>query len=111
MVTPDRYAEILEQLLLFHTQIPYNYGDIKTTLVISLNRDQFILMDHGWENNRRVHGCLFHAQIINQKIAIEYDGIEDSITEDLVSAGIPKEDIILAFHPPAMRQYTGYAMA
>jgi hypothetical protein len=111
MVTPDRYPQLLEKLLIAHTQMPYSYGDIKTTLVISPDRDQFILMDHGWENDRRVHGCLFHAQIINGKISIEYDGIEDSITEDLVAAGVPKTDIILAFHHPNLRPHTDYAIA
>lgn len=111
MVTPDRYPELLEKLLIPHTQQPYRYGDITTTVIINPDRDQFILMDHGWENNRRVHGCLFHAQIVGGKISIEYDGIEASITEELVAAGVPKTDIILAFHPPAIRPHTGYAIA
>ena len=67
MATSDRYAELLEKLLIPHTQMTYRYGDIKTTLVISPDRDQFILMDHGWENNRRVHGCLFTPKLLMVK--------------------------------------------
>jgi hypothetical protein len=111
MVTPDRYPDLLEKLLIPHTQMPYRYGDIKTTLVISPDRQQFILIDHGWENNRRVHGCLFHAEISNGKISIEYDGIEDSITANLVTAGVPRTDIILAFRHPSLRPPTGYPTA
>ncbi|MEB3163696.1 MAG: element excision factor XisI family protein [Prochlorothrix sp.] len=33
------------------------------------------------------------------------------MTEELVAAGVPKTDIILAFHPPAIRPHTGYAIA
>jgi len=33
MVTPDRYPELLEKLLIPHTQQPYRYGDITTTLI------------------------------------------------------------------------------
>ena len=110
MVTPDRYPELLGSILIKHTQIPYSYGDIKTSLIINSIQTEFILMDYGWENDRRVHGCLFHAQIIDQKVWIQYDGIEDSITEELVAAGVPKDHIVLAFHPPSVRSYTGYAV-
>lgn len=42
---------------------------------------------------------------------MHYDGIEGSITEELVQAGIPKDHIVLAFHPPYVREHTGYAVA
>jgi XisI protein len=35
---------------------------------------------------------------------IEEDWTEDGIATDLVQAGIPREDIVLAFHEPKMRQ-------
>ncbi|MCG6137968.1 MAG: XisI protein [Nostoc sp. LLA-1] len=31
-------------------------------------------------------------------------------TNDLVCAGVPKQDIVLAFHEPQMRQYTDFAV-
>ncbi|HBE18585.1 MAG TPA: hypothetical protein DEG17_19330 [Cyanobacteria bacterium UBA11149] len=43
----------------------------------------------------------------NDKIWIHYDGIEDGITNELVAAGVPKERIVLAFHPPQVREHTG----
>ena len=41
----------------------------------------------------------------------QYDGIEDGITDELVASGVPKDRIVLAFHPPEVRQHTGYARA
>ncbi|MFE1748097.1 element excision factor XisI family protein, partial [Coleofasciculus sp. H7-2] len=38
-------------------------------------------------------------------------GIEDGITGELVAAGVPKGHIVLAFHPPQVREHTGYAIA
>ena len=70
-----------------------------------------MLVHEGWENNRRVHGCIVHAEIRDAKIWIHYDGIEDGITEELVAAGVPKDCIVLAFHPPQVREHTGYAIA
>ena len=42
---------------------------------------------------------------------LKYDGIEDSITEELVASGVPKDRIVLAFHPREIREHTGYAVA
>ena len=58
-----------------------------------------------------VSGCVVHVEIINDKIWIQRDGIEQGITDDLVAAGIPKDKIVLAFHAPNLRQHTGYAIA
>jgi hypothetical protein len=33
------------------------------------------------------------------------------ITKELLSAGIAKKDIVLGFHEPKIRQYTGFAVA
>jgi hypothetical protein len=65
----------------------------------------------GWENDKRVHGCLVHMDIIDGKIWIQRDGTEDGMALDLVRAGIPKQEIVLAFHPPHRRPYTEYAAA
>ncbi|WP_366513915.1 element excision factor XisI family protein [Moorena sp. SIOASIH] len=47
----------------------------------------------------------------DSKIWIHYDGIEDGITDELVATGVPKDRIVLAFHPPDIRQHTGYGIA
>ena len=33
------------------------------------------------------------------------------VTEELIQAGVPKEDIVLGFHEPEIRPYTGFAVA
>ena len=68
-------------------------------------------MHEGWEDHHRVHGCIVHVEIREDKLWIHYDGIEDSITAELIEAGIPKDRIVLAFHPPFVREHTGYASA
>jgi len=47
----------------------------------------------------------------NNKIYIEEDLTEDGIATNLLVAGVPREDIVLAFHPPEMRPYTEFAVA
>ena len=36
--------------------------------------------------------------------------IDRPIATELLAAGVPKEDIVLAWHPPEVRKHTGYAV-
>ena len=47
----------------------------------------------------------------DDKIWIEEDLTEDGIATYFIEHGIPKKDIVLAFHPPEMRQHTEFAVA
>ncbi len=40
-----------------------------------------------------------HIRIKNHKIWIEEDWTEEGIATDLLNAGVPQSDIVLAFHP------------
>ena len=42
---------------------------------------------------------------------IEEDWTEEGIATDLLEAGVPHEDIVLAFHPPEKRPLTDFAVA
>ena len=46
----------------------------------------------------------------NYRAYIQHDGTEIGIADELVKLGVPKEDIVLAFHEPLVRQYTGFAV-
>ena len=107
----DSWRKTLETLLQYYAYLPYRYGDMSAYVVVSRDRNHFMLMREGWENSRRVHECVVHAEIRNDKIWIHYDGIEDGITDELFAAGVPKDHIVLAFHPPQVRAHTGYALA
>ena len=77
----------------------------------SLN-DRYLVMTIGWQRDvRRIHGCLAHLEIINGKVWIQRDGTEDGIGYELEEAGVPKEDIVPAFHSASVRIHTGYAVA
>ncbi|MEH2181421.1 element excision factor XisH family protein [Nostoc sp.] len=47
----------------------------------------------------------------NEKIAIKIKNfLNPSAITDLLQAGVPKEDIVLGFRYPKVRQYTGFAV-
>ncbi|NEP21129.1 XisI protein [Moorena sp. SIO3I6] len=107
----DEYSRLIREILERYARISYSHGDIQSYAITDTLNNHFLLMVVGWDGKRRVHACITHVQIIDGKIWIQRDGIEDGITEELVAAGVPKSDIVLGFHPPEVRPHTGYALA
>ncbi len=68
-------------------------------------------MNVGWDGHRRVYGCVLHLDIKNRKIWIQQNMTEMRVAQELVDLGVAKEDIVLSFQVPEMREYTGYAVA
>jgi hypothetical protein len=105
------YRQIIERILSEYAAIPYAHGDFKSEVVFDRTHDRYLLINVGWDKKRRVHGCIVHIDVIDGKIWIQRDGTEQGIALDLEIAGVPKEQIVLGFREPELRQYTGYAIA
>ncbi len=111
MDTLDNYRQIIQRILMEYAQLPYAYGQLERQLIIDQNANHYVLLTLGWENKQRVHGCLVHINIINDKIWIQRDGTEDGIANVLVNNGIPKSQIVLGFQPSDVRKHTDFAVA
>ena len=107
----DFYRQILKKVMKKYADIPCSDGNIQQHLIVDQGQNHFMLFDVGWQQKKRVHGCVTHAEIIGDKIWIQRDGIEDGITDELVEAGIPKNRIVLGFLPENMRIHSEYAIA
>ncbi|NER37543.1 MAG: XisI protein [Oscillatoria sp. SIO1A7] len=109
----DKYRKIIIELLEPFTKLKYANADIENEIICDVSGDRYLVMSAGWYKNRpkRIHGCLIHLDIIDGKVWVQRDGTEHGIANDLVEAGIPKEDIVLAFHEPSARKHTGFAVA
>ncbi|RWX52196.1 XisI protein [Candidatus Electrothrix marina] len=83
--------------------------DFEVQLIEDTEHDHYQIFSVGWARDRRIHGCTLHLDIKQGKIWIQHNSTEDDIAAELVSMGIPKNDIVLAFHAPSRRRYTGYA--
>jgi hypothetical protein len=106
----ESYQNIIEQILNEYAAIPFAYGEIDSEAVFDRTKDRYLLMTVGWENERRVHSCLVHVDIVDGKFWIQRDGTEDGIATELERAGVSKSDIVLAFHEPELRKFTEYAV-
>jgi hypothetical protein len=110
MDTRDRYRRIVQDTLMDIARIPYSHGDIQCQPVFDTERDHYVLLVVGWDK-RRVHGCTVHLDVIDGKIWVQRDDTDFGVVEALEDAGVPKDHIVLAFHPPRIREETGYAVA
>ena len=110
--TLNTWRTLVKKLLTDLAAIPYPDGiQLAKKTVFDDQANIYLVLVHGWEDVRRLHGCLVHIEIINDKIWIQQDGTEYGIATDLLAAGVPKEKIVLGFKTPRSRQHTEFAVA
>lgn len=104
-----KYRELVQTILSQHSR-----NDLDTETEIQLlfdpERDHYQVVQIGWEGQKRVYGCVIHVDIKDGKIWIQRDRTEAGIANELVAAGVSKEDIVLAFKAPYVRQFTEFAV-
>ena len=111
MAAVNTYPDIVEQILEAYTKVPYAHGNMTCEAIFDRRHGRFVLITLGWDGEERVHHSLAHIDIVDGKLWIQVDGTEHGIAPELVRAGIPNSDIVLAFRPPEVRAHTEYAVA
>lgn len=111
MDTLKDYRQIIQDVLSQSLHTKYANADIQNQAIFDQKNNSYCIMSRGWADVKRIHSCLLHIDIIKDKVWIQQDGTEDGIADDLEHGGIPKSSIVLGFHEPQVRQYTGYAVA
>ena len=104
------YRQLIKQILIEHSQNKPAYGDIEVETIFDTEHDHYQIVHVGWDGDNWVHSCILHIDIKGGKIWLQWNGTEDDIAVDLVAAGVPKDDIVLGFQSPFMRQFTEYAV-
>ncbi len=106
----DQYRRIIRQVLAEYARYKPANGEIDTELVADPERDHYELLHIGWDRGVRVHGPVIHIDVIGGKVWIQYDGTNRPVADELMAAGIPQQDIVLAWHPRELRHHTGFAV-
>ena len=106
------YRACIHHLLQKYTTHTPSYAEaeIEIQLIEDTTHDHYQVYHVGWHRDRRIHGCILHLDIKDDKIWIQHNSTEDRIATELVALGIPKEAIVLGFQAPDRRQYTEYAI-
>ena len=94
-----------------YAAISYSYGEIKNHVAFDVERDSYLMIAISWNGVKWVHKCIIHVEIIQGKIWIQWDGIEDGMATELLAAGIPKEKIVLGWKSPQLRKLTEFAVS
>ena len=107
------YQLILHQLI---TRMAERYGvnesnEIEQAIIIDDKHGVYQIYEIGWDEHDRVKTPWVHVRLKAGKFWIEEDWTEESIVAQLLDAGIPHDDIVLAFNPPDIREYTEFAVA
>jgi len=106
----DRYREIVWRIVQDYAELGSGRPDVATEAIRDQHRDHYEVLQVGWDGQRRIHGSTIHLDIINGKVWIQHDGTDRPVAEALMEAGVPREDIVLGFHPADARQYTDFAV-
>jgi len=105
----DRFRKIIRQIIQTYAQYRPARGDVQIEVIIDEAQDHYELIYAGWNRHYRIHGSVLHVDIRDGKVWIQYDGTEEGIADRLVSEGIPRDRIVLAFKPAEIRPHTGFA--
>jgi hypothetical protein len=110
MEARSRYREIIMSVLSDLAEACTRDG-VEILPAFDTERDNYLVLDAGWDGVRRIHHIIAHLRIHNGKVWVEVDNTDIRIVDQLLDAGVPKESIVLAFHSPRKRPLTGFAVA
>lgn len=107
----EHYRQLIEEILTQYSQYDASDENIETQLVFDRERHHYQLWNLAWRKRERIRGTIFQVDIRpDGKIWVQYDGTEESIANLLVERGVPKHDIVLAYHAPYKRPLTEFAV-
>lgn len=105
------YRQYVKQLLSEYANYRFSHGEIESYPIFDTEHDRYQVVNAGWHQGERIYGCSVHMDINDGRIWIQYDGTEIGFADELVKLGVPREDIVLAYHSPFMRQFDGFAVS
>jgi hypothetical protein len=105
-----QYRQIVQEVLQEYAAVPISHGEIDSQTIFDTVNDRYQVLDIGWNKNRRIHDCALHLDIINGKIWVQHNMTEMQIAQELMAKGVAREDIVLGFQAPYVREYSGFAV-
>lgn len=71
-------------------------------------KHHYQLVRTGWRGKQRIHTIPFHFDIIEGKIWLQLNNTDIDLDAVFDKAGIPKKDIVLAWHRDYLRKRADY---
>ena len=105
----SKIESIIKKIFSDLTPSDHKLGSLEYNWILDSERHHYQLLLEGWENNTRLLEILVQINLKNNLLWLQEDNTDYGVAEALVKAGIPKESIVLGFHPPYKRPFTGFA--
>ncbi|MFP4338497.1 MAG: XisI protein [Halothece sp.] len=105
-----KYQNCIQEILREYSQNKPAYGEIEVETIFDTVRNHYQVVYLGWKQQTWIHSCVIHLDIKDGKVWIQWNGTEEDIAAELVAKGVSKEDIVIGFQSPFMRQFTDYAV-
>jgi len=109
--TVDRLREAIQAVFIEWEELPRIPSHWKIVSVQDRMHDRYTLQHVDFAKNRYDINLLAYLEIRDGKIWILTDNTEEGIATDLVRVGIPKQQIVLGFYSPALREVGEFAVA
>lgn len=106
-----KYEKAVLSILNEYSKVRYANVKGENHLIADKENHRYLIVTIGWDGKKFIHDCPMHMDIVNGKIWIQKNMTEWEIGEMLAANGVPKEDIVLGFISPKMREYSDYAVA
>ena len=105
------YRQYIQELLTQRAKLRSPDAPVESETIFDTVSDRYQLVNVGWKNaSTHIYGCVLHVDIKEGKIWVQHDGTENAIclqqrfaiADQLVALGVPKQDIVLAYHAPRL---------
>ena len=106
----ELYRSIVTKILIKYSQYKPSYGQVEIEQIFDREHDRYQLLAIGWNQQKRIYGTTIHLDIQDGKIWVQQNTTEFDLASDLVEMGVAKQDIVIGFHTPKMRQLTSFAV-
>lgn len=112
METINKYEDIIIKTLEEYAKTWSNSDNtLQSQVVVDSKNKHYQFLRIGWRGDDYIHNCIFHIDIIKDKVWIQENRTDILLEEELVDLGIQKTDIVLGVLHPQLRPDSDYAVA
>ena len=106
------YRQVIEAVLKEYASL-FNQQPVGVEVVAVCDEkaDTYAIVNVGWDGEERMNTTSVLMRIVNGKIWVEEAHTLYGFVDQLLEKGIEQREIVLAFQPPQLRQYTQFAVA
>ena len=82
---------------------------LKREFIVDDLGGHYQILDVGWENQKPIRDIMVHIDLKNDFVWVQADNTDHGIVDALLELGVPQNRIVLGFHAPYKRKFTGFA--